>query len=69
MLQPLKHSRPPLWFVASLLATIALFLLWPAHQNHLLAALPYLFLLACPLLHLFLHRGHAHRPGHPDSAN
>jgi len=69
MPQLLKHSWPPLWFVASLLGTIGLFFLWPAHQNHLLATLPYLFLLACPLLHLLMHRGHDHRHGHTGSAN
>ena len=27
------------------------------HLNHVLLAIPYLFLLACPLMHVF-HRGH-----------
>jgi len=27
------------------------------HQAHILGALPYLFLLLCPLLHLFMHGG------------
>jgi uncharacterized protein (UPF0261 family) len=30
------------------------------HVDHALAAAPYLFLIACPLLHLFMHRGHGH---------
>ncbi|MBO9670713.1 MAG: DUF2933 domain-containing protein [Sphingobium sp.] len=30
------------------------------HWGHLLSALPYLFLLACPLMHIFMHRGHGH---------
>lgn len=34
-----------------------------AHVSMALPYLPYLLLLACPLLHLFLHRGHGH--SHP----
>lgn len=30
------------------------------HGNHLLGWLPYLILLACPLMHLFMHRRHNH---------
>jgi hypothetical protein len=39
-------------------AAIALVLLWEAHRAHILGALLYLFLLACPLMHLF--GGHRH---------
>ena len=31
-----------------------------AHREHLVSALPYLLLLACPLLHVFGHHGHRH---------
>jgi len=34
------------------------YLLWSEHQAHVLQALPWLILLACPLLHVFMHRGH-----------
>src|SRR2546430_17177657 len=37
---------------------IALFFLWQEHRAHLLGALPWLLLLACPLMHRFMHRGH-----------
>lgn len=30
------------------------------HWNHVVSALPYLLLLACPLTHLFMHKGHCH---------
>lgn len=30
------------------------------HWQHFLNALPYLVLLACPLMHVFMHRGHGH---------
>lgn len=33
-------------------------LIYTGHGAHLLGALPYLFLLACPLLHIFMHGGH-----------
>ena len=39
-------------------AAIALVLLWEEHRAHILGALPYLFLLACPLMHVFMHGGH-----------
>ena len=35
------------------------------HSTHVIAVLPYLVLLACPLMH-FLHRGHGHHGGHKD---
>ncbi len=34
------------------------YLWFNGHQQHLLGALPYLFLLACPLMHLLGHGGH-----------
>lgn len=37
---------------------IAGFFLLSEHQAHLLGALPYLLLAACPLMHLFMHHGH-----------
>ena len=37
---------------------IATFFLLTEHQAHVLGLLPYLLLLACPLMHLFMHHGH-----------
>ncbi len=37
---------------------IAGFLLISEHRAHFLGALPFLFLLACPLMHIFMHGGH-----------
>lgn len=43
-------------------ALVALFFLVTEHRAHLYGALPFLFVLACPLMHLFHHHGHgAHR--------
>ncbi len=33
------------------------------HRAHLLGFLPWLILLACPLMHLFMHHGHGHGGG------
>jgi hypothetical protein len=50
--------RIPWWLGAVLFAAIAVFFLWEEHKAHFLGALPWLLLLACPLIHLFMHRGH-----------
>jgi len=34
------------------------------HTIHVLGLLPFLFVLACPLMHLFMHHGHGH--GHSE---
>lgn len=39
-------------------AAVAGFFLFAEHRAHLLGILPYLLLLACPLMHLFHHHGH-----------
>ena len=40
------------------------------HQQHVAAALPFLVILACPLMHLFMHRGHGghHRDEDTDAS-
>ncbi len=37
---------------------IAGYFLWTEHRAHLFGWLPFLLLLACPLMHLFHHGGH-----------
>jgi len=48
---------------------LGLYYLLTEHPTHIGQALPYLFLLACPLMHAFGHRhgghGHQHRPAPP----
>lgn len=53
------------WALCGFLA-VAAFFLWSEHRAHVLGALPYLLLLACPIMHLFHHHGHGHgnHPGH-----
>lgn len=50
------------WIFIAFLAIAAFFLL-TEHRAHLLGALPYLLLLACPLMHLF-HHGHGGHGAH-----
>jgi hypothetical protein len=56
----------PIWLGAGVFGAIALFFLWEEHRAHILGALPYAFLLMCPLMHLLMHRGHGH---HGDDRN
>lgn len=44
------------------IAALGVYLLW-THTGHVLSALPYVILLACPLMHFFGH-GHGHRHDH-----
>ena len=45
------------------------FFLWTWHRTHLFSALPYLLLLACPLMHFFMHRSHGRRGAHDPSSD
>ena len=51
--------------VCLLLAGVGAYLL-ATHTGHVISALPYVILLACPLMHFFGH-GHKHGP-HRDSS-
>jgi hypothetical protein len=46
---------------------VGLFFLLSEHRAHLFGVLPFLLILACPLMHLFMHRGHGghHRQDQP----
>lgn len=45
---------------------VAAYFLLNEHRAHFLGALPFMLLLACPLMHLFMHHGHAgHGSAHP----
>ena len=48
-------------------ALVAAFYVLREHWGHALGALPYFLILACPLMHLFMHRGHHHHGGGPDA--
>lgn len=58
-------ARPPFCktafgVVATLVAVAASVYLYVVHKDQVLAMLPYAILAACPLMHMFLHRGHSH---------
>jgi hypothetical protein len=55
-------SKAGLVTIAFLL--IAAFFLLSEHRAHVLGILPFLLLLACPLLHMFMHGGHGGHGGH-----
>jgi uncharacterized membrane protein len=62
------RSRTGLVLLAFL--AIATFFLVTEHRAHALSALPFLLLLLCPLLHLFLHGRHGSgHAGHGSSPN
>ena len=56
--------RMPIWVGLCAFLTIAAFLLWEEHRAHLLGAVPYVLLLLCPVIHMFMHRGHGGHAGH-----
>lgn len=55
-------SRAALVFIG--FAVIAGALLFTEHRAHVLGALIWLPLLACPLMHVFMHHGHGGHGGH-----
>ena len=60
-----QKNQTPFWKSQSGLAFLVAalvggFYLITEHKAHLYGVLPYLFLLACPLMHIFMHRGHHH---------
>jgi hypothetical protein len=46
--------------VAGLFIAAVSYFLLIEHRQHLFEYLPYLILLACPLMHVFMHGGHGH---------
>jgi len=67
-----ENDQPPWWqtrggFVLLGFAAIGAYFLITEHRAHLALAIPYLpwlLLLACPFMHLFMHGGHG---GHGNS--
>ena len=62
--QPDRHSAPPFWrsrYAIGLvvLGVVAAYFLLTEHRAHVFGALPFLLLLACPLMHMFMHGGHS----------
>ena len=58
-----KHAAPPFWrsryaIGFLVLGAVAVYFLLSEHRAHFFGALPFLLLLACPLMHLFMHGKH-----------
>ena len=49
------------------MGAVAAYFLLTEHRAHFFAALPFLLLLACPLMHVFMHRGHGKHDGEQGS--
>lgn len=60
-----RHATPRgyNWIFIAFLA-IGAFYLIAEHRAHVLGALPFLLLLACPLMHLLMHHGHGEHGTH-----
>jgi hypothetical protein len=58
----LRRNRAAI--AAAVFVAAAAYLLWSEHRAHALGVLPYLLLLACPLMHVFMHGGHGGHGGH-----
>lgn len=54
------------WLICGVVL-VAAYLAIAEHWAHLSPVLPYALLLACPLIHLFMHRNHGHSSHHRDS--
>lgn len=65
-----EHERPPSFWTSRyalgllVIGAVAAYFLLTEHRAHFFGALPYLLLLACPVMHLFMHHGHGGHGGH-----
>ncbi|MCW5658799.1 MAG: DUF2933 domain-containing protein [Burkholderiaceae bacterium] len=60
-----QQALPSFWRSAAGIALLVVlvvggFYLVTEYTAHVFGALPYVLVLACPLMHLFMHRGHGH---------
>ncbi len=55
-------SKPDIVLIGFLI--VIGYFLFTEHRAHAIAFLPYLFLLACPLMHMFMHGGHSGHGSH-----
>ena len=60
-----NNSSKSFWLTSNGLAALlliagAIYFLLTEHRAHVIALLPWSILLLCPLIHIFMHGGHAH---------
>ncbi|HEY8876043.1 MAG TPA: DUF2933 domain-containing protein [Roseateles sp.] len=65
---PPRLWRSPMGVFMLVAGAVGIYYLLTEHLAHLTQALPYLFLLACPLMHLF-HGHHGHRNHEPTQSS
>lgn len=58
--QASERRRSTMWVGVIGAAALLAFLILNGHGDHLLSLVPLLILLACPLMHMFMHHGHGH---------
>jgi hypothetical protein len=63
---PRDTSRTRMVFALCVFLAIAAFFLFTGHAAHVFGVLPFLLLLACPFMHLFMHHGHNDTASQPD---
>jgi hypothetical protein len=68
---PLSRWWSPMGIFMLVAGAVGIYYLLTEHLTHVTQAVPYLFLLACPLMHLFGHRhgghsDHSHPPQQDD---
>lgn len=69
---PENHSEPGSFWRSRyalgylVIGAVAAYFLLTEHLAHVIGALPYLLLLACPLMHVFMHHGHGHHSHRQD---
>jgi hypothetical protein len=69
-----SHGTPPGFWGSRyaigflIIGAVAAYFLLTEHLAHVVGALPFLLLLACPLMHVFMHHGHGGH-GHPRSGD
>ena len=58
-------KNPVLW-VFWIFAAVGAYFLFTEHREHVIQYLPYVLLMACPLMHIFGHRHGGHHHEHDD---
>lgn len=72
---PEKHENPPDFWRSRyalgliVIGAVAGYFLLTEHLAHIGGALPFLLLLSCPLMHVFMHHGHGGHDHHHETRN
>ncbi len=57
------------WIVIFIIGLFGLIFLLRTHTSHVLSVIPYLILLLCPFMHIFMHKNHGNKDGHHHNQN